>query len=603
MKKLDFYGVVATVLLAVGLSGCRNDIDLNNIDTKMQLNTALAVPVGNVTVRMGDFLGNGQVPLIKVDEQGIFHAIDTFQITTKEYHKIDLNQYIVQNAAQLSFRIADKMPTGTIVGDGTTRMSMTFPLQLSLTGINTDMDNERLDSMIITNARFISKIGIENLDLRWNEIKNVTLTLGDQFTRAAGKEINIPISGKNFTNEIPTDIEDFTLCLMADRNNPGQVVNKINFDLSFELCLDNGHSVTISDESNFLYDLKVELSDYAALWGYFEPSTEMSDADHMSMDDIWAGWQDVKKLKMRFMEPKVSIYMRHHVAAPLMMVIDYVKAVNAAGGIADAQWTDAGTTSSSKTIYFNYFIFPTDPLETEKEYHAVFDQQPANGHFDRLFDIRPDSFIYSFHLEVDKNKLGTSVYPYRQLRITKDRQVPGYGIFDIPFKFNTQSEAEYITTFETDWHNIHFDSIAKQNDNIDTLVIKRALAFITVYNSIPFEINGKFHFLDKDTVDLNLKFIQGNDSNIVHIAAPEMRGFNDQYGQVSKPSETLFTLDVDSAEFRRLQEVKYVQLDAFLGNNPMMCRVDTATCLKVQLGLGADVEAIVNFNKKEGGAQ
>ena len=131
MKKLKY--VLPALVFAMGLTSCRNDIDLNNIDTKMQLNTALAIPVGNVTVTMGDFLGNGQVPIIKVDENGIFHAIDTFQIATKEYHKIDLNQYIVKNATQLSFRVADQVPTGTIVGDGTTTMSMTFPLQLNLT--------------------------------------------------------------------------------------------------------------------------------------------------------------------------------------------------------------------------------------------------------------------------------------------------------------------------------------------------------------------------------------------------------------------------------------------------------------------------------------
>lgn len=102
---------------------------------------------------------------------------------------------------------------------------------------------------------------------------------------------------------------------------------------------------------------------------------------------------------------------------------------------------------------------------------------------------------------------------------------------------------------------------------------------------------------------MDMKFIQDNDSNYVHFAAPEMRGPADSYGYVSKPSETLFTIDVDSAEFNRLKEVKYLQLDAFLGNNPMKCYLDTATSLKVQLGVGADVEAIVNFNKQKGGAQ
>ena len=37
MKKLKY--VLPALVFAMGLTSCRNDIDLNNIDTKMQLNT------------------------------------------------------------------------------------------------------------------------------------------------------------------------------------------------------------------------------------------------------------------------------------------------------------------------------------------------------------------------------------------------------------------------------------------------------------------------------------------------------------------------------------------------------------------------------------
>ena len=599
--KLYFLPVL---LMLLGVAGCRNDVDFNNVDLTMGVNTSLGIPVGNVTVTMGDFLGSGQVPLIVVDADGIFHAYDTFRIATKEYHHINLSNYIMKNDAELEFAIADRYSGTTIAGDGATSYTLSFPMQLGVSGINDNVSNERLDSMLITLASFTSTIKLNDFDLRWSEIKSVTLLLGDQFTRASGKEVNIPVAGKNFEQEIPINIEDFYLCLMQDKANPGATVDKINFEIRFEICPEADHPITVNADSKILYDLNVKLMEYKALWGYFEPSAEMSDVDRMTMDSIWDGWQAVKKVRMRFLEPKVTIAMTHKVAAPLYMVIDYVKAVNSQGVSEQVVWTEGTQTSTSKNLFFTDYIFPDDPFETSKEYSALFDYQEANGHLDKIFDIRPDTFLYSFHLEIDKNKINTPAYPYKQLRITDDRTVPGYGIFDIPFKFNTESEAEYVATIATEWQNINFDSIAAQNEYIDSLSIHRALAFIEIRNSIPFEISGRFHFFDKDSLEMDLQFIQGNDSNYVQIDAPRMNGVANQIGYVSEPSRSTFILDIDSADFNRLSEIKYLNFDAYLGNNPMKCQIDTATSLTIQLGVAANAEAILNFNKKEkGGAQ
>ncbi len=591
--KLLRVGVMLTLMGSV-MSACHSKIDVSDVDTTSDVSMGLALPVGSMTVTMGDFLGDGQVKGIAVDEDGIFHYIDTFKIEKKKYRKVNPADYIIKNKATLNFKVEEQV-SGSINGDGSSITTMKFPLSINLEGINKDTSDERIDSMWVSRAAFITRISKKNFDIKWNELKSVKLILGDQFKREKGKVIEIPIDGKDFTKGIEFEVDNFYLCLMKDPSNVDKgTVDVINFEIQFEVCADNDHNIPVTAGTEFNYDLQIVVLDYNAMWGYFEAGSDMRDAQRVDMDSLWPEWRNIKKLKVRFAEPFLEVFVSHKVAAPLRMYIDGVAAIDSAGNKKEATW--GGKTAFD--FQLDTLLSPLSPLTDSVCNYKKFSSHPAEGHIDELFDVRPDFFDYSFHLNVDKN--GRADYPWKQHRITNDLSVNGFARIDVPFKFNEGSEAQYSTTIkDVDLSDVDLDSLLADSKMVDSLKATDLKLFLTVYNSIPFDIDGYFTFLDKDSVDMKLQLVQDNDSNRLHFPAPELtKPAGSNYGYVSKPSETVLIVSVDKNDFDRLSKIKYIHLNAAITGNPQPCVLDVNTCLKVHIGVSANVEGVFNFNDK-----
>lgn len=582
---------MALVMASFVLASCHSDVDLKNIDTQTELELGIALPIGSLHATMGDFLGNGKVANISVDENGIFHFIDTFPIPAKQYHQIDLASYIIKDAATLKFNIADKTGTVTIYGNGTTEYPLEFPMELGMEGINDNLSEERIDSITVTEAKFVSVINVENFDLDWSEIKSVQLELLDQFRRPAGKYVDIPISGQNFGSEIPIDVTNFALCLMKDKSTPGQTVNKIQFKIKFVVCPSNGHNIDVKSDSKFAYNLQVKVIDYEAIWGYFEAGNQMRSAQKLTMDSLWGDWRSVKKLKVRFMEPSIDVSVWHRIAAPLRMYIDYISAIDSLGHATNATWNGIDSIDFDLPHPLCPYSGITDSVKNSKR----FSFKPDEGHIDELFDVRPDTFAYSFHLLVDKNPRDD--YPWKQHRITKDSTVRGDAIFDVPFKFNTGSELQYTTTVkDINISNISLDSLLASVQVIDSIKSGTLKLILDIKNGIPFDLNAYFTFLDADSVDLGLRLVQDNDSNRIHLPAPTMeKPALEKYGRVTAPSVTRLIVNVEKNDFNRLAETKMLRFDAAITGNPQPCQIEEKTDLTVKIGLSAQIDAIFNF--------
>lgn len=583
---------MALAMASFVLASCHSDVDLKNIDTQAELELGIALPIGSLHVTMGDFFGDGKIANISVDENGIFHFIDTFPIPAKQYHQIDLASYIIKDAATLKFNIADKTGTVTIYGNGTTEYPLEFPMELDMEGINDNLSEERIDSITVTEAKFVSVINVENFDLDWSEIKSVQLELLDQFRRPAGKYVDIPISGKSFGSEIPIDVTNFALCLMKDKSNPGQTVNKIQFKIKFVVCPSNGHNIDVKSDSKFAYNLQVKVIDYEAIWGYFEAGNQMRSAQKLTMDSLWGDWRSVKKLKVRFMEPSIDVSVWHRVAAPLRMYIDYISAIDSLGHATNATWDGIDSINFELDTLSPYSGI-TDSVKNSKHFSFA----PHEGHIDELFDVRPDTFAYSFHLLVDKNPRIDYPYPWKQHRITKDSTVRGNAILDLPFKFNTGSELQYTTTVkDINISNISLDSLLASVQVIDSIKSGTLKLILDIKNGIPFDLNAYFTFLDADSVDLGLRLVQDNDSNRIHLPAPTMeKSALEKYGRVTAPSVTRLIVNVEKNDFSRLAATKMLRFDAAITGNPQPCQIEEKTDLTVKIGLSAQIDAIFNF--------
>ena len=154
--------MVSTIGLTMLWNGCTADVDLDNIDTSVDVEANIATPIGSMTATIDDFVGDGTwgIFIDTVNHEGVITFRDTFSIA-RDFHKLDLSKYI--NRAHLKLNIyksldkAGLMNNNQITGNGV-QIPLTFPLTLKLKGINQNTDAQRIDSALIKNASFTSKL-------------------------------------------------------------------------------------------------------------------------------------------------------------------------------------------------------------------------------------------------------------------------------------------------------------------------------------------------------------------------------------------------------------------------------------------------------------
>jgi len=581
------------------LTACQSDLDLGNIDPKAEVQMGVALPVGSYHATMGNFLGASQLDNLVVDELGIFHFMKTMDFPTKPYRKIDVTSYIIKDASTLEFPIYDFLKPllvygNTIVTDGSVEVDLPFDLSLSMQGINNDTLDERIDSMWVTHASFVSHINTEDFNLDWDEITGIKLVLGEQFRPYSGNDtVHIPLEGTNYGTDIPINVDDFTLCLMKDKEKqagPKNLVDKIEFKIIFSVRPRAYHPITVSEGSKFKYNLQVKVIDYDAIWGFFETGDDMGMTDVITMDSLWGGWNDFKRLKIRFAEPIIDIHVSHKIAAPLRLYIDYITAIDSAGNSTSATWDG----DEKYDFPLKNSLSPDVETIGDSVYNTErFSYEPNRGHIDQLFDVRPDIFKFSYYMWVDKNK--RTDYPWKQHRITKDVAVSGYIDLDMPFKFNDSTELHYSFALnDINLSRFTLDSLLSFAD-VKTSTLK---IIMDVENSIPFDVACKIHFLDKDSAEVPLALLSESEGSILHFGMPEMsRPSGSKYGYVTKPSETRVILNLDKDDFDKFTEVKTIRFDASLENMEVPCILEQNAGLRIHIGLAAKIDAVLDLNK------
>ena len=58
MKCKHLYALIA-ITAGCMLAGCHSDVDLGNIDKKAEVEMGLVLPIGNIHMKIGDFIGDG----------------------------------------------------------------------------------------------------------------------------------------------------------------------------------------------------------------------------------------------------------------------------------------------------------------------------------------------------------------------------------------------------------------------------------------------------------------------------------------------------------------------------------------------------------------
>ena len=613
MKRLfTMFCMVSTIGLTMLWNGCTADVDLDNIDTSVDVEANVATPIGSMTATIDDFVGDGTwgIFIDTVNHEGVITFRDTFSIA-RDFHKLDLSKYISNTT--LKMNVYDKLEgkpyfvNGQITGNDQP-IVLTFPLTLKLKNINNNLAHQRIDSALINDASFISKISsIGGHPLKWEWIEKVELKLGKNFHRPSGNLITVYSKGDGYgyNQNINVAVDAFSMNLMKEKNPQSwkdytnNVVDTCNFEILMHIVVPSSAGVVnIPSTAAFQYDLGVKFIDYEAVWGMFEPSKDMSGEAVEAIATYWSPWNTLQDLRLPFAEPSVDMLVTTQVAGAMIMEGDYLYTENEQGEKAYA--TFDSDTSLYKFFNKNEYLPLSSPIGTEKTMHILFDKDPSRGHIDQLFAIRPDQIGYKFAVKFNEQETP-------QIRLTKNTSIKIDAVCNLPMILNEGVSLGYSDKIKgIDLSMLDLDSLLKDVEMIDTLEEASAKLVIKFENSIPLQFKGMLTCLDEnDNVIIDPKtekplLLTENDT--ILIAAPEFT--KDGHDWNITPLESVEVINVDRDDLETLRQIKTIEFYAWMddksldeayrnGLNNIQLKDDNY--LKVKIAVGANVEGVLNL--------
>ena len=621
--KRTIYLLTTACIIGLGwmMQSCEADVDLNNVDTSIEVDANIATPVGSMHATLGDFVGNGTWGLFTEDGKLTFK--DTFSIERK-FHKLDLSQYISDTTLKMNvYEKLEVLPyfvDGKITGNDT-QIPLTFPLTLKLDGINDDEYYQRLDSALIKNASFVSNItAVGGLPLKWEWIDKVTIDLGAAFHRPAGNVVTVYEKGLSggYGKDMQINVDEFSICLMENRKPAmpkdywDNVVDSCEFEITMYVTIPkSAGTITVPSTAAFQYDLGVQFIDYHAVWGMFEPSSDMSDENEIVIADEWGPWKDFQSAKLPFANPSVDLQITTQIAGALKLNGDYLyaKDENAVAVYAEFE----GGYPGFEYTFSKYEYLPLDSeIGASKTMHRLFDKTQEHGRIDKLFAIHPEKLGYKFSIDFDE--VATP-----QIRITDNTSIHVDAVCTLPFEFNEGVVFDYSDTIKgIDLSMLNLDTLLADVDIIDTLEKAEATLALTFTNDIPFQIKGVFTCLDaENNVIIDPKtekpfLITENDT--VLIPSPKYTysaGTSTWTPEAVKLTEMIH---VDREDLPTLRAIKSIAFYALLDDKSLSdvfeqaadekvgdftTKLTEGEGLRIKIAVGANAEAILNFDSSD----
>lgn len=605
-----------TLATAVLFTACREELDLTQIEPEVSLEMGVALPLGQVSVSLGDFLGNGKVSNIFIGEDGVLFYRDTFDIS-RDFRKVNIEEYATTN--DQVFLIRDRLP-------GITSLFSPIPLHQALNfdiAPRFDMLNntnlERIDSIDVVEARFVSTITAEHLNgFQWDWVNSVKVVLGEQFSRKAGNTITVYQKGEtqgitDFGQPITIVLDDFTLNFIKDPSKKPSITNVIDsakLTISFDVTVPAGQSITVDEESAFRYNLQLTMMDFDAIWGRFQPSSDMAVNDEVNISEMWDAWKVLQKVSLPLNDPQVNLMITTKIAGNMDLYGSHMFVINDSHPL-DTVW------ASFNNQHSKHFIFDTPATTLSVDRSTLgdsitnvihFDKSPERGCIDRMFAIRPDRIGYQFEVNMF-NPDGLAPY---QVRLGKDNRIGILAEIVAPFKFNEGLELTYSDTLRSIYlEDFTLDSLLAQQDLVKDVEKANIYLHIVAQNSLPFELNGAIRLLDSNGQVITYMDAQGErkplevcENNQIKLAAPVYtyaEGITNR-----QPGKTEIVIGISHEHLAALAALNQIAFEVGLtdealrkaaaGNSYMQVfptQITADQTIKLMIGLSADAKATI----------
>jgi len=615
MKKSLLIVLVCSVFMA-----CHSDIDLNNIDSRAELEIGAALPIGSIRAKLGDFAGKIDHVYIDSTKGGVITWRDTFP-DSRQYTDYDITKHISSRVLKLNvYEEAQAKhiigPNGKVTGTGYPVM-LSFQVPIVLKGLNVPGTLNRLDSALIENAKFLSIIDTTDLPLKWEWIDAVELVLGEQVYREQGDTMTVYRRGDtgNYGRQISTSVDAFSICMMKNRNLDFEhntfedyrdnVTDSCVFGVNFIFTIPQGEEVPVPQTARFQYSMEVQFIDYTAIWGYFEPSKDMSANEEIDLANSWGSISFLKRASTPFSDPEVDAQVETKLAGELLMEGKKLYVIDNKG---DSVFALFNGSRQRKAEAMSPYLSPdpkVDPIGKSVRTSVLFDKDPQRGEIDRLFRNMPQKMGYCF--DVYFNTRNTP-----QIRFTPDNTISVDAVCTLPMKFADGLLVDYKDTIkDVDISKFSIDSLISGSSLIDSLSTSDVNLYMTAISEIPLTIKATMIYLDaknqplKDPNDPSQLFNPFAEDTI-RINPPRFAKSSTGSWAPVEDGRSIITAQLTKEKLDMLPKVKAIVYTIAIDNSSLkeayqqglheVPLLDSQR-LQLKIGLTAKLDAIMNFNK------
>ena len=630
MKFKHLHAIMA-IIAGCMLASCHSDIDLDNIDPKAEVEMGLVLPIGNLHVKVGDFIGEGKIDHLFVEDGLFVLRLDT--VLPRPYSKFELKQYLPDvNMPPLdvySYLPTPDMGGYKVIPGGPTGYSLppiTFPLTLKMNGINNpdSIGKQRLDRALIDSASFVSTISIHNgMTLDWDFIDRIELDLGDRVIPEDGSKKLLVYEKNNpefaqytdFGQAIDTRLRDFLIDLMINPN-PGSwaeyltnVVEETTFNVIFSVTVPAETNIIVPVGSGFDYHMTVQFLDYKAIWGMFEPSDDMHDENTIDISKSWADLDFLTRASLPFSDPRVDIDITTKIAGALFIDSAYLFTINSQ----DVQTYASFNSDENRYQQINFkpgeYLTLDRPIgDSTTNMKVHFNKTPEGGRIHNLFKGVPKMLGYRFNVKFNAQQTP-------QIRVVPDMSVTVRANTTLPLSFDEGMHLDYTDTIrEVNLSQYTLQSLVANAPIVDTIESAEVTAFITASNTIPMDIRAVFRCLNEkgdtimDPTDPTKPLSLFEEDSLTFVA-PHFEFINGYWQRVSD-GKTVVTAKLTKEKLDILPQVKNIvytavmenktlqdEYDAVQGDKHFVAQITEDTGLTLKIGLTAQAEVMLNLGK------
>ena len=555
-------------LLCYTLTSCITDVNISDLNTEINGGTALALPIGSVHANMSDLLDLVDSTVITADSTNAICILYSQNDITLdlEFKNIKKSETLIDTIKLRNkdcfFDILNNLPptiNSVKLDKGSYKFRDETTHELSF---NEEVDGEkkiRIDSAIISNATVDLRVRAYGLNLSESNYLLMSLEYPDVLDERYAEEFrNIKITSNEYS--LKKELEHLRIYfneIMGDK--------PINLATNFELVSDG--SLVITREADLQFDMKVDLLNSDALFGYFWLKEPIK-SDKLSYDIPREIIENdlLKNSNLLFTNPILELNVTTNIGIPLTLDIHDIYAIKNG-----EEYHATFNNNSSLNVNFSSPRQPYDSASTT----LILDRE--NGSLHTLLSVLPEEINIDYSLSTIYQEERDSWH-----FITMPTQTNIDITAKIPFQFDPTSNFVYNDTIDANLSSLLDNSIL-ENTEIDTVNL-----YLDVECKLPVNTNLKLIYLDENDQIIT-------ESNTFKIPSAEV----DIEGRVTNATNETIILSTNGENINDILNTKKVILALSLEGHDENSRIYFQTTDAIDIKLSAFIRAKASISLDE----